>query len=170
MPEYWKRIDNYQDYEVSNFGNVKSFKRSYEGELLKPTLSKIGYYRVTLYNGTKRKNVPVHCLVGKHFVDGQRDSLVVDHVDGDPKNNIFTNLQWITQRDNIAKGKAWSRSVDCASRWYKLSFPDGTEMVLKNLTKYARENGIEPRHLHRVASGVRSSYKGIKIEKFIGAL
>ena len=41
--------------------------------------------------------------IAKEFVDGYFEGAVVDHIDSDPTNNHPSNLQWITQSQNIKK-------------------------------------------------------------------
>lgn len=43
----------------------------------------------------------VHRLVAKYFVPGYFDGAVVNHKDGNNRNNHASNLEWVTQRDNI---------------------------------------------------------------------
>ena len=43
----------------------------------------------------------VHRLVAKYFVSGYFDGAVVNHKDGNNRNNHASNLEWVTQRDNI---------------------------------------------------------------------
>lgn len=42
MKEIWKKINNYQDYEISNFGNVRSLKNN-SIRILKPSKNFSGY-------------------------------------------------------------------------------------------------------------------------------
>ena len=50
--EIWKFIPNYEDYQVSNLGNVKSLKYSKE-RLLKTNFSGKGYLSVHLSKKSK---------------------------------------------------------------------------------------------------------------------
>jgi len=56
--EIWKPIEGYEDYSVSNFGRIKSFKGITNSErILKQTKDDFGYFRVGLYiNGTQKKS------------------------------------------------------------------------------------------------------------------
>lgn len=106
--EIWKQTQ-YINYEVSNQGNVRNTKT---GLVLTNSLSKSNnYYKVTLSVGMKgsRKSLPieVHRLVAEAFVlkPSSSKSLVVDHIDNNKHNNEESNLQWLTQSDNIHKAK-----------------------------------------------------------------
>ena len=61
--EIWKDIKDYDGhYQVSNLGNVKSFKYDKE-KVLKPIIDKGGYCIVTLCKNKKSKNFKVHRLL-----------------------------------------------------------------------------------------------------------
>ncbi len=51
MDEEWKYIENYPDYQVSNLGRVKSFKkwRGVNERILKPRKNKQGYLYILIY-------------------------------------------------------------------------------------------------------------------------
>jgi hypothetical protein len=149
---------------------VWSYSKKSKGKFLKPTLVNIGsgYLYVNLYNSSGRKTVSVHRIVAKHFVSGQCDNLVVDHIDGNSTNNKASNLQWITQTENIRKGKAGKVAKTLHAKTYKLIHPCGTEETITNLKQYAKDNNITYQHLGRVVSGERSHYKGIRISKVEG--
>ena len=107
MQEIWKDVNGYEgSYQVSNLGNVKSFKM-YEGKLLKPQM-RSGYYSVRLYFNLEYKNIKVHQLVGMSFLGYVRNGIhdfVVDHIDNNKLNNRLDNLQVITQRENSSKNR-----------------------------------------------------------------
>ena len=70
--EIWKSIQNYPDYEVSNLGRVRSYKRSlFEPHILARKLCKTGYYAVGLSKpGSKTNWANIHRLVAFAFVEG----------------------------------------------------------------------------------------------------
>ena len=66
LKETWKIIENWPDYAVSTFGNVKNVKTD---KMLKPFLrNNSGYLAVYLYNNGKRQILSVHVLVAKAFL------------------------------------------------------------------------------------------------------
>lgn len=124
MQEIWKPIEGYQNlYEISNLGNVRSLDRTVKchsktrlvkGKLLNPHLMKNGYYLVTLCDSGRVKQMYVHRLVALHFVENPRpdEYNVINHKDENPKNNIYTNLEWCTQAYNLSYGTAQQRAND----------------------------------------------------------
>jgi hypothetical protein len=99
--EYWKTIDDYPDYIISNYGRVKSKRKTKKTfKFLKPSLNN-GYTRVTLVNSNGEKHFATHRLVAFYFCEGYCDLLIVNHKDGNRSNNHFENLEWVTQKENI---------------------------------------------------------------------
>lgn len=97
--EYFKAIPDYPDYEVSNLGNVKSYRHSTE-RILKNNPNKKGYVLVNL-----QPPKFIHQLMAMAFLghEPMKNGLVVDHIDNNRSNNILSNLQLITQRENSSK-------------------------------------------------------------------
>lgn len=118
MNEIWKSIDGYEGlYEVSNLGRVRSlnYNRTGKIQVLKPRKdkkkTKSGCYEryiIGLCNDGKPKNHKLHVLVGKAFVPGWFKGAVINHKDHDPSNNIYTNLEWTTQKDNCSSEKSFA--------------------------------------------------------------
>jgi hypothetical protein len=103
--EEWKKINGYEDYEISNLGRVISYKRYPEGKLLNLRIDIFGYRSAFLFKNGKSKTFKVHILVWEHFGVGDRDGykIVVDHKDNDKLNNRIDNLQLLTNRENRTK-------------------------------------------------------------------
>lgn len=107
MQEIWKPVKNYEGiYVVSNTGKVYSINRVdrlgrvKEGKELKQRVSKFGYLYVPLVKDGKRKNKSIHRLVATTFLVGNEND-VVNHLDGNKKNNNVNNLEFTTQKENI---------------------------------------------------------------------
>lgn len=105
--EQWKVINEYNNYSVSSYGNVKNNKT---GRVLKYRVTKNGY-RIT---NLSTKTVYIHRLVAEHFIDEPSDELklwasgtvhnkvLVNHKDGNKENNYYKNLEWSTSSNNIS--------------------------------------------------------------------
>jgi hypothetical protein len=113
--ENWKPIIGFEGmYEVSNLGGVRSldrvelFKdssRRRKGKYFTPRVFN-GYYTVALQRIYTRF---VHRLVAEAFVEGKGDGSVVNHKDCNRLNNNADNLEWVTQKQNIAHAVSLSR-------------------------------------------------------------
>lgn len=107
--EIWKDVPNYDNYQVSNYGNVKrksgyiyhktGIKCYYPDRMLKPEMSK-GYCRVTLSIRNLQKRFFVHQLVMSVFIGKNEVKKYVNHIDGVPTNNRVDNLEWCTSSEN----------------------------------------------------------------------
>ena len=62
--EIWKKIKGFENYQISNFGNVKSFHFGHE-ILRKTKINKDGYVSVILTIKRKQKNCLIHRLVAE---------------------------------------------------------------------------------------------------------
>lgn len=115
MVEEWKNVCGYEGlYKISNCGRVYSCERDViksngiiqhrNGKFLVPITNCDGYRVVKLLKNGVRKSVAVHILVAIHFVNKPIDwfNLEVNHKDCNRANNVYTNLEWCTHKDNIA--------------------------------------------------------------------
>ena len=104
--EQWKDIEGYEWlYQVSNQGNVKSFKRNNEWFILNPSKDKDWYLHIFLY-GNLKKNFSIHRLVALSFIPNLENKPQVNHIDWDKNNNNILNLEWATSKENI--NHSWS--------------------------------------------------------------
>lgn len=101
--EVWKDIDGYYgEYQISNYGRVKSFKNGCE-KILKPKTNNKGYKWVALSLNGEQSNLLIHRLVAQHFLEKKNKNKVINHIDENPANNNVSNLEWCSQSENIKK-------------------------------------------------------------------
>lgn len=101
--EIWNDIPGYNgDYQASSFERIRNinfknqwgkFKRK-SPRIMKPNKSHT--YDMVIING---KNKTVHRLVASAFL-GEHKELVVNHIDGNKRNNAICNLEFCTIRQN----------------------------------------------------------------------
>lgn len=102
MKEVWKDIIGYENlYRISNTGKVYSL---ISNKVLSGNL-RSGYKNVQLNKNGKRKNFQVHRLVAIHFINNPNNLPIVNHIDFCRINNNVSNLEWVTQKENINHSK-----------------------------------------------------------------
>jgi hypothetical protein len=106
VKEFWTSIEGTDGrYEVSNLGRVRSLfgrvRTLISPRILKPRLSRKGYLRVQFTIRLQHSDHYIHRLVAREFIPNPSALPYVNHLDGNPRNNQVTNLQWCTQKQNI---------------------------------------------------------------------
>lgn len=105
--EEWRDIAGYKNmYMVSNLGRVKSLKMN-RCKILKQSTSSKKYLSVGLSKNGNAIPFLTQILVSIAFLNHTPCGFkrVVDHKDNNPLNNIFSNLQVITVRENSSKDR-----------------------------------------------------------------
>ena len=102
--EVWKSIEGYENYQVSNLGNVRNL--NYNGakgkvKNLTPKKNNSGRLWVELRANNKAKTFLVHRLVGMAFIPNPNNLPQINHIDENPLNNCVENLEWCTGEYNI---------------------------------------------------------------------
>lgn len=185
MKEIWKPVKGREDfYEVSNTGKVRSLVGRYKSKEifeLKQYVNKKGYCSLDLAM-PELKKYSVHRLVAETFCDKPEGHNVVNHIDNNPSNNIYTNLEWTTYSGNLKHAQNQGRLFNAQSKGGKVTgkrasealFTATTEMVGKeygsltvisegSVVKY--KNANRPRLVCKCTCGTESEYCKIQLEK-----
>lgn len=155
MNEEWKDIPGQEEhYQVSNIGRLwsKRFNR-----IKAVTMNNNGYPRADLFvrEGKKvvRKSIYVHRLVAELFVEGYKEGLVVDHIDGDKTNNVQTNLRWVTQSENIRKGYFENKDKGTLKKHFKrqpVYITTDPPVYFESMTECAKSLGLPKERIKTV--------------------
>ena len=108
MEEVYEVIEGFEDYLVSDLGNVMN--RDTE-QILKGGYTKDGYRHVGLTEDGKRKTLRVHRLVAQAFIPNPENKTCVDHIDRVRTNNNVNNLRWATVQENSFNKSKSKRNI-----------------------------------------------------------
>ena len=175
--EEWLNIYGYPEYQVSNYGRVKSLERKVKCKngyrtvrerILKP-ININGYYRVQLSSDGKKKYMLVHRLVGQAFLPNPYNLPEVNHKNEIKTDNRLENLEYCdrqyntnygTRNERIAKARSklltgvyntkLSKSVRCIE----------TNIIYPSASEIQRQLGDSQSNISQCCNGKRkSAYK-----------
>ena len=103
MKEIWKTIVDYENYQVSNLGRVRSLRNNnvYYLNPMKRGYAGQKYECVRLSNEYGYKNFSVHRLVASYFIPNPNNYPIINHKDENKLNNRADNLEWCTYEYNM---------------------------------------------------------------------
>jgi hypothetical protein len=97
MDEIWVTIKDFDKYQISNLGRIKS---SYYNKVLKPAKDPHGYLHVSLYKNGIGHTKNIHIIVARTFIPNPNNLPEINHIDGIKINCAATNLEWSTRSEN----------------------------------------------------------------------
>lgn len=177
----WKPVFGYENnYEVSESGEVRSIPRvqsvsdmlgrSYtvnrKGKDLTKREHEFGYYLVTLSQDNIPKTVTVHKIVAEAFLGPRAAGEFVRHLDGNPKNNHYSNLAYGTQKQNMQDALRHG-TVEKGEDRYNARLL-GVDVVAIRIRKaagevnhvLAKEYGVSEPYLHKLVTGQKWASAG----------
>lgn len=95
--EIFKKIKIYDNYEISNLGNVRNIKT---GKILKNNKNHCGYITTIIQHEKKAKTLTIHRLIAREFLSDFDEKLFVDHIDKNKLNNNISNLRMCNSSEN----------------------------------------------------------------------
>lgn len=148
--EIWKEVIGYEGlYQVSNFGRIK--KRNH---IFKQYKDRVGYLNVVLTKNQIRKTKKVHRLVAEAFIENKENLPIINHKDGNKKNNSIDNLEWVTYKENsihaVKTGLIKTKPVICIE----------TNKKYNSVKEASIDVGAFDGHISKVCKGIRNTAGG----------
>lgn len=148
--EIWKDIPDFEGfYQASSLGRIRSIdrmvnvvtngenlKKPHKGKVLTPLLNQGGYYHVRLSKLGKIRIFLIHRLVLLTFTEDSE--LMIDHKNGIRTDNRLSNLEYVSHRENVSRGKMLKK---WSSKYTGVSFR-------KQLKKWQAYISINKRKIH----------------------
>ena len=155
--EVWRDIPNYEGiYQVSNLGRVKSLERfdalghKRKEKILKPRITRVGYYLVALTKQLIRKDYLVHRLVYEAFNGQMPEGYEVNHINEIKSDNRLSNLNLMTHKENINYG---SRTEKCSKPVLQFDLQDILIKEYSSTHQAERETGFAQGNIVNCCNG-----------------
>lgn len=121
-------------YLINEAGEIKNTNTK---KVLKGSITRSGYkyYRLSI-NGEKRRFYE-HILVAKHFLGEISKNMIVNHIDGNKLNNHVTNLEIISQSENVKHAHENKLIIPNKQKKQEIqNLPDEIWLPIKNYEEY----------------------------------
>ena len=156
--EHWKPIAGYEGlYEVSDLGRVKSLKYG-KDKILKPGKDGWGYLKINLCKDGHVKKFKVHRLVAEAFIPNQNNLDTVNHKDEVKTNNVASNLEWMSQKDNVNYGTRNKRIAESLSKQVQM-FDKSTGELLATFPSLAEAERVTGIYHSNISACCNGKYK-----------
>jgi hypothetical protein len=151
-------INEFDNYAISNLGNIKNVKT---GRVLKLCLNPRGYYSYTFYKKGIRKTFRIHRLVALYFIDNPNNLPYVNHIDGNKTNNRVENLEWCTAKQNDEHARRTGLKVQ-EKPVLAENVESGEKIAFKSVSEAGAILGINKGTISKVLHGKRNKVHGYK--------
>lgn len=183
MDEIWRTIEGWGNHEVSNTGRIRAKDRiivdknglvkKCKGKMLNGSNDYLGYKVVVLTDYGRKQRYLVHRLVASAFIPNPENKPYINHIDNNPGNNVVTNLEWCTPKENtdwmIVQGRfkrteTWLRNLDIALQPRRKKVrridPATGEVVVYDGINKTKNDGFTTSSVSQCCNGIRHSHHG----------
>lgn len=132
---------DYYNYTIYDDGRIYTH---YRNKFLTPDITKFGYEQVVLQINKQRKVIRVHQLVALLFVPNPdpQHLIIVNHKDGNKRNNNYQNLEWCTYYFNNKHARDTGLNNISEANRRRWSDPEFREKTSSHFSEIHRGKGI----------------------------
>lgn len=158
-----KQIKDFPNYLISENGEIINKKT---GRVLKINSNKKGYLMVQLSNNPIVKTITLHKLVYTTYVGDILKGFEINHIDGNKKNNHYSNLELVTKKENMIKAVELGLIKKGENHPISVGVIQIDPVTKKELKSYgsiniaSKETGIASSSISQASRGVRYSAGG----------
>jgi len=179
--EKWVDISGYEKlYAISSYGRVMSLdrivlkknglKRNHRCRILSQRDNNKGYLDVILWKNNKSKHFSVARLVIIHFIPNKSGGSEVNHINGIPKDNSLSNLEWTDRSGNLIhsyrvlkrKPKTTNATLSRSKKVHKYSITGKYIKSFNTVRAAAKSVSTSSSAISKCCIGVYKSMKGFK--------
>lgn len=152
-------------YEISDHGRLRSLPRKkrnrlgewmIEGRMIKLGKHPFGYAVVCLKADGKKKMERIHRLVALAFIPNPMHLPCINHLDNDPANNHYTNLEWCDQKHNMSyaskQGRMYNREAGLT--WEKVAIIRARRAKGEKLKDIAKDFGVNHTNISHICNNL----------------
>lgn len=158
--EQWKKIKDFENYEVSDEGRIRNTKTN---RILKLKLGNRGYYEICLSNNGVKTNFRVHRLVASHFISNPNNLNVINHKDENKLNNCANNLEWCTSKYNTNYGNC-IKKYSTKNKKPILMIKNGSIVKEYDSAVDAEKDGFIRSSISSCCKGIQKNHKGFEFK------
>jgi hypothetical protein len=159
MEEEWRDVIENNNYMVSNTGKV--FSKYSQKEMYLRT-NRQGYIFVRLSKDGKKCDRFVHRLMGIAFLENPDNLPEINHKDEIKGNNLLSNLEWVTSKQNNNYGSRRLRQrITAGNEVYQYDM-NGNFINKFASTRHAGEQGFHWGLIAQTCRGNQNHHKGFK--------
>lgn len=157
MREEWAHLEDWPNYAVSNFGEIKNINT---GKLLRVRYTLAGDLRVNLSRPGEVRDFLVRRLVAMCFFKGFEDWMSVEHVNGDNHDCRVENLRV----RNLRRGPIPTGRTIVERRHARPVRIVSTGEVFSSAWSCAQSIGGDPTSVYKCLRGERATHLGLRFE------
>ena len=98
MDKQWYEIKEFPNYEITKDGNIRNKNTK---KIRKISRGKMGYPVISLIKDGKMYLRTIHVIMARQFIPNPDNLPQVNHKDGNKGNYALSNLEWVTERENM---------------------------------------------------------------------